>query len=70
MIAAHREIVAKRIRVGSAFDFPHAAPENIRGVPILLVAGHHATLAADALGHVEVKAILLAGSRWRWQRDV
>ncbi len=65
VIAAHREIVALRVRVVPAFDFADAPPVDARGIAVLLVARHHAALAADALRHIEVKAILLTGSGLR-----
>ena len=60
MIAAHREIVALRIRIVAAFDFAHAPPVDVGRISVLLVAGHHAAFAADALRHVEVKAVLFS----------
>ena len=60
MIAAHREVMALRVRIVAAFHFAHAPPVEFRGISVLLVAGHHAALAADALRHVEVKAVLFA----------
>ena len=61
VVAAHGEIVAMRVGVGAAFDLADAAPANVGGVAVLLVAGDLAGAAADALGHVEVEAVLLAG---------
>ena len=46
---------------GAAFDLADAAPAKIGGVSVLLVAGDLAGTAADALRHVEVEAVLLAG---------
>ena len=46
---------------GAAFDLADAPPAKIGGVAVLLVAGDLAGAAADALCHVEVEAILLAG---------
>ncbi len=63
MVAADREIEALRERVRAAFDFADAAPVNVRGIVVLLIAGHFATMAADALRHVEVEAVLLAVGR-------
>jgi len=48
------------IRVPSTLDFSDAPPVDLRGIPVLLVARDNATLAADALRHVEVKAVLFA----------
>ena len=46
---------------GAAFDLADAAPANVGRVAVLFVAGDLAGPAANALGHVEVEAILLAG---------
>ena len=48
-------------REEAAFDLADAAPVDRRGVAVLLVAGNHAALAADAAAHVDVEAVLLAG---------
>jgi len=48
-------------RSPTSFDLTDAPPVDLCGVSILLVAGHHTTLATDAFSHVEMKAILLAG---------
>src|ERR1035438_3893629 len=69
VVASHREIVANRLRIDAAFDFADAAPENIRRVSILLVAGNHAAFAPDALGHIEMKAILFARAWRQWKRN-
>ncbi len=60
VVAAHGEIVALRVGIGAAFDLADAAPDDVGGVAVLLVAGDLAGAAADALGHVEVEAILFA----------
>ena len=60
MVASHRQVPTLRIRKNPAFDLSHAAPVQRAWVAILFVAGHHTALAADTLGHVEVKAILFA----------
>ena len=65
MVAAHREIVALRVRIVAAFHFAHAPPVEIGGVAVLFVAGNHTALAADALRHVEVEAVLFALLRAR-----
>src|SRR5438552_12655463 len=49
-----------RVRIPPAFDLTYAPPINLRRVSVLLVACHHAALAADALRHVKVKPVLLA----------
>jgi hypothetical protein len=36
---------------------------DVGGIVVLLVAGDFATVTADALRHVEVEAVLLAGLR-------
>jgi hypothetical protein len=66
MIAAHGEVIALRVGIVTAFYLAHAPPVERRGIAVLFVARHHAALAADALGHVEVKAVLLA----RFQRTL
>ena len=60
VVAAHRKVVALRIRIVAAFHFAHAPPVDRRRIAVLFVAGHHTALAADALRHIEVKAVLLA----------
>jgi acyl-CoA synthetase (NDP forming) len=45
----------------------HAPPVDGGRVAVLLVTGDDAALAADALAHVEVKSVLLAGA-WRARR--
>src|SRR5205814_9812208 len=60
MVTAHGQMQALRIRVPPAFDFADPPPIDVRGISVLLVASNNATLAADALRHVKVKAILLA----------
>jgi hypothetical protein len=54
---------APRIRVPASFDFTHTPPIDIRRISVLLIASHHAALAPDALSHVKVKRILLAGQQ-------
>ncbi len=60
VVAAHREIVASGVRPGAAFDLADAPPANVGGISVLLVARDLAGAAADALRHIEVKAILFA----------
>ena len=50
---------ALRIRVIPTLHFADAPPVERSRIAVLLIAGHHAALAADALRHVEVKSILL-----------
>ena len=64
MVAAHGKIVALGIGIGAALDLANAAPANLCGISILLVAGNLAGAAADALGHVEVEAVLLSWLEW------
>ncbi len=52
--------MAAGIGVGAAFNLADAAPANLCRVSVLLVAGNLAGAAADALGHVEVEAVLLS----------
>ncbi len=65
VVAAHREIRAAGGGKPSAFDLADAPPVDRRRVAVLLVAGDDAALAADALPHVHVEAVLLAGGRAR-----
>src|SRR6185312_13350836 len=43
------------------FHFAHPPPIDCGWIAILLIASHYATLATDALRHIEVKTILFAG---------
>jgi GGDEF domain-containing protein len=52
-----------RVRIVTALDLANAAPVDGRRISILLIAGDHTTLAADAFGHVEMEPVLLAGAR-------
>ncbi len=63
MVATHGEVVARGVGEVASFDFAHTPPVHRGGIAVLLAAGYDAALAADALRHVEVKAILLARSR-------
>jgi|SRR6185437_3866894 len=71
MVAAHRNVKALRIWIETALNLADAAPIDVGRVSILLVAGHHAALATDALRHIEVKTVLLArlkiASRYAWR---
>ena len=58
MVAAHGNVKALRIWIEATFDLADAAPVDVGRISILLVAGHHAALATDALRHVEMKAVL------------
>ena len=60
VVAAHREVRTRRHRKPAAFDLADAPPVDRRRIAVLLVAGDDAALAADALAHVDVKAVLLA----------
>src|SRR5688572_6587113 len=61
VIAPHRQERAGRGREEPAFELADTPPVDRRGIAVLLVAGDDAALAADALPHVEVEAVLLAG---------
>jgi hypothetical protein len=63
MVATHRQVIALRIRIVSAFDFADSPPVDVGWVAVLLVAGDHAALASDALRHVEVEAVLFTGGQ-------
>ncbi|HEY3703879.1 MAG TPA: hypothetical protein VGL22_02390 [Terracidiphilus sp.] len=58
--------MALREGIRTAFDLAHPSPQDVSRVPVLFITGHHAAFATDALRHVEMKPVLLAGS---WQRD-
>jgi hypothetical protein len=60
VIAAHGEVVAPCVGVDTALDLTDSAPEDVCGIPVLLVAGDLAGAASDALGYVEVEAVLFA----------
>jgi hypothetical protein len=60
VVTAHREIVAKRIRISAAFNLAHTTPENVRRIAVLFITSNNAALAPDALCHIEMKSILLA----------
>ena len=62
VVAAHRQVDSAACGIPAAFDLADAPPVDRRGIAVLLVAGDDAALAADALPHVEVEAVLLAGS--------
>src|ERR1019366_4047788 len=64
VVAAHREIVALRVGVVAAFDLADAPPVEVRRIAVLFVAGYDTAFAANALRHVEVKAILFALFEW------
>lgn len=51
------------VRINSALNLAHTSPENIRRIPVLLIACNHAALASDALRHIEVKPVLLTRTR-------
>src|SRR5438552_4332756 len=62
MVATHGYVPALRVWINAAFDLAHAAPIELRGVAVLLVARDHAAFATDTLRHIEVEAILFAFS--------
>ena len=61
VIASHRQMQSLGVRIPTAFDFTYSPPVDIRGIAVLLVASHNTTLATNTFGHVEMKAVLLAG---------
>ena len=61
MVTSHRQIVAYSLRPGASLDLSDAAPAQIGRVAVLFIACDLAGAAADALGHVEVEAILFSG---------
>ena len=48
--------------VGSTFDLAYAPPQDVGRVTILFIAGYNAAFTSDALRHIEMKPILLAGA--------
>src|SRR6185437_284287 len=62
LIASHRYVVSPRIRIRASFNLPHSSPQDVGGIAILFVASHYTAFAPDALRHVEVKTVLLAGT--------
>jgi len=63
VIASHREKRTRRHREPAAFDLLNPPPVDRGRVAVLLVTGDDTALAPDALAHVDVKAVLLAGPR-------
>ena len=63
MVAPHRKIKTLGEGILAAFDLTHPPPVDRQRIIVLLGAGHLAAVASDALRHVEVKPVLLAGSR-------
>jgi hypothetical protein len=61
VVAAHGEVEAVGVGPRAPFDLADAPPAKIGWSIVLLVAGDLAGAAADALGHVEVEAVLFAG---------
>ena len=60
MIASHGKVVALRVWIGAPFDLAYPSPAKVGRIAVLFVAGHLAGAAPDALGHVEVEAILFS----------
>ena len=60
MVAAHRQVQSLRLWIPAALDFTDTPPIDVSWIAVLLVASHNTTLAADALRHIKVKAVLLA----------
>jgi len=68
VVAAHRKVMPLGVRIMAAFDFADAPPVEFGGIPVLLIASDNAAFTADALRHIEVKAVLFAGP-WLPLRD-
>jgi hypothetical protein len=60
MIAPHGKVVARSIRPRSSLNLSNTPPAQIGRIAVLLVACDLAGAAADAFGHIEMKAILLS----------
>src|SRR5215467_11413699 len=69
VVAAHGEIEARSEGPDAAFDFADPAPAYVSGVAVLLVARDLTGAAADALGHVEMEAVLLAGAKFALRNE-
>jgi len=61
VIAAHRQVMALRMRIMAAFHFADTAPIDCGRIAILLVTSHYAAFATDTLRHIEVETILFTG---------
>jgi hypothetical protein len=59
MIAGHGNKVATGAAVALGLKLPDSTPNNVYGCVVLFMAGHLTALTPDALGHVEVKSVLL-----------
>lgn len=53
-------MMALGVRIVAALHFADSPPVNRGGVSVLFIAGDYTTLAADALLHGEMEAVLLA----------
>ena len=62
MIAPHRKMKSLSVGVGATLQFADLSPLQVRRIVVLFVAGHLAAVAPDATGHIEVEAVLLAGT--------
>ena len=58
VIAPHRQVTALRIGPCTSLNLTKAPPVNLGWIAVLFIAGNLAGTAADALGHIEMKAIL------------
>ena len=61
VIASHRQMQSLGVRIPAALNFTYSPPVDIRRIAVLLVTSHNTTLASNTFGHVEMKAVLLAG---------
>ena len=63
MIAAHGNVKPARVRIPASLNFTDTAPVDLRWIAVLLITGDDTALASDALRHVEMEPVLLAGLR-------
>ena len=69
MVAGHRQMQASNVGIVATLDLTDPSPGDVRRVVILLIAGDLATSTADATGHIEVEAELLAIAKL-WNRHL
>ena len=61
VVAGHRKMKTFRLRINSAFNLSHTAPQDARRIIVLFIAGDHTALTAHATRHVKMKTVLLTG---------
>jgi hypothetical protein len=61
VIASHGKVEPLGVGIESALDLANSPPIDTSWISVLLIASDHTALATDALGHIEMKSVLLAG---------